>query len=80
MDGDGYGDSTPTNTGVTAGTDCDDMQASINPVASEIPADGVDQNCDTYEDCFQDADLDGFGSTTITASASLACSGLIKRQ
>ena len=47
------------------------IQASINPSASEIPADGVDQNCDAYEDCFEDSDLDGFGSTGISASASL---------
>lgn len=76
VDGDGYGDSAPTNSSVTAGSDCDDTQPSINPVATEIPADGVDQNCDGYEDCFQDSDLDGFGSTAVTSSASFACSGL----
>ena len=76
VDADGYGDSAPTNTSVTAGTDCDDMQPSISPAGTEIPADGVDQNCDGYEDCFQDSDLDGFGSTGVTTSASLACSGL----
>ena len=48
----------------------------MNPLATEIPADGIDQNCDNYEDCFQDADLDGFGSNTVTPSASFACSGL----
>ena len=76
VDADGYGDSAPTNTSVTAGTDCDDMQPSISPVGTELPADGVDQNCDGYEDCFQDSDLDGFGSTGVTPSASFACSGL----
>ena len=53
VDSDGYGDSAPTNTSVTAGTDCDDMQPSISPVGVELPADGVDQNCDGYEDCFK---------------------------
>ena len=70
---------TPTNSRVSpAGTDCDDsLPAPVNPVASEIPADGVDQNCDTYEDCFQDADLDGFGSTVRSRRRPhLACSGL----
>lgn len=76
VDGDGYGDSTPSNSSVTAGTDCDDLQPAMNPVATEIPADGLDQNCDGYESCFQDADLDGFGSTTVTTSASFSCVGL----
>ena len=76
VDGDGYGDAAPTNTAITAGTDCDDMQASVSPIATEIPADGLDQNCDSYESCYQDADLDGYGSSTTTDSASFACSGL----
>ena len=76
VDGDGYGDAAPTNSGVSSGSDCDDMQSAVNPTAAEVPADGVDQNCDNYEACFQDADLDGFGSTTVTTSASFTCSGL----
>ncbi len=76
VDGDGYGDAAPSNSSITAGTDCDDLQASINPMAIEIPADGLDQNCDAYEACYQDADLDGFGSSTVTNSASFTCAGL----
>ena len=76
VDGDGYGEQSPSNSSVSSGTDCDDIQPSIRPGASEIPADGIDQNCDNYEDCFQDVDLDGFGSTTVTPSASFVCSGL----
>lgn len=76
VDGDGYGDSAPTNSSIASGTDCDDTLSAVNPMATEIPSDGMDQNCDSYEDCFQDADLDGFGSTTVTPSASFACSGL----
>ena len=76
VDGDGFGDTAPTNSSVTVGTDCDDVLSAVNPAAVEIPADGVDQNCDNYEECFQDSDLDGFGSTSVTTSASFVCSGL----
>ena len=76
LDGDGYGDDSPANSSVSAGTDCDDAQAAISPSATEIAADGQDQNCDSYEDCFVDSDLDGYGSSATTSSASLLCSGL----
>ncbi len=47
-DGDGYDDS----------EDCDDGDAAVNPGATELPYDGVDNDCDgsTYDD-----DLDGDG-------------------
>jgi len=32
--------------GVTAGTDCDDGDATINPDAEEIIGDMIDNNCD----------------------------------
>lgn len=48
FDGDGY----PSN------IDCDDNDASINPSAEEIWYDGVDQNCDGWNDF--DQDMDGF--------------------
>ena len=76
VDGDGYGDSMPSNTSVTAGQDCDDMQININPSASEVPGDGIDQNCDSYEDCYMDYDLDGYGSSSTTSSTSMTCVGL----
>ena len=44
-DEDGYGDST-TNGDVTPGGDCDDSDATIHPAATDIPDDGIDQNCD----------------------------------
>ncbi|MEC7239864.1 MAG: MopE-related protein [Myxococcota bacterium] len=40
------------------GEDCDDSDPSINPNASEVFYDGVDQNCDGSND--YDQDLDGF--------------------
>ncbi|MEC7983581.1 MAG: putative metal-binding motif-containing protein [Myxococcota bacterium] len=53
QDGDGYPPS----------TDCDDNDASINPSATEIFADGIDQNCDGVEYCYIDIDQDGYGSS-----------------
>ena len=75
-DQDGWGDSSPTNAAIVAGSDCDDTAANINPDAIETPADGFDANCDGNEDCYADLDLDGFGGATITSSASLTCTGL----
>lgn len=71
-DGDGYGDLGPA-TGVTAGTDCNDGSASVNPNASEIVSDGVDQDCDGGDLCYQDADSDGFRGDLTIGSADLDC-------
>jgi hypothetical protein len=54
-----------------ASGDCNDANASINPNATEIPADGIDQNCDALELCYADADNDGFrpdAFKTVTSS------------
>ena len=73
-DGDGFGtsaytilatDGDCTDAGEsTLDTDCDDTNASVNPSASEVPGDGVDNNCDGAESaiCYTDSDGDGFGS------------------
>lgn len=47
-DGDGYGDDAP-DTGVTAGTDCDDSTDAIYPSAPEI-CDKIDNDCDGEAD------------------------------
>ena len=52
QDGDGFD---PSN-------DCDDSNPNINPNATEVPADGVDSNCDGIEECYLDIDGDGYGS------------------
>jgi hypothetical protein len=56
-DGDTYGDSSQTTTGsavptgyATNGNDCNDNDAAINPAATEICGDGVDNNCDGTAD------------------------------
>jgi MYXO-CTERM domain-containing protein len=43
---------------IYACTDCDDNDATINPAAAEVCADGIDQNCDGYD---QPTDVDGDG-------------------
>jgi FG-GAP repeat/Putative metal-binding motif len=58
-DGDGYGDDGPKS-GVSAGTDCDDDDATVSPAATtEGIGDEVDQNCDGNDNCYVDADDDG---------------------
>ncbi|MCB9683044.1 MAG: FG-GAP repeat protein [Alphaproteobacteria bacterium] len=61
--------------GVPTGPDCDDADADVHPGADEIPADGVDQDCDGLERCWADADGDGLGGPTPVDVASLACDG-----
>ncbi len=55
MDGDGYFDIDNS----CSATDCDDSDASVNPDATEVPYDGIDNDCDpaTLDD---DLDEDGF--------------------
>ena len=53
---DGAGEATATDLGV----DCDDADAAVNPGATEIAADGVDQDCDGTEYCYADSDADGY--------------------
>ncbi len=80
-DGDGYGDE--TDTGVKAcdapdgydddNTDCDDGGEAVSPGATEIPGDELDQNCDTDEQCYADADNDGYRTDTTVISSDTDC-------
>ncbi len=64
---------------VADGTDCNDAGSSIHPGATEITGDGVDQNCDTTETCYADADDDGYrasgGGTVASTDTDCADSG-----
>ena len=55
--------------------DCNDLVASVFPGASEVIADGIDQDCSGGETCYTDADDDGFrpNPTATTASADADC-------
>jgi len=55
-DGDGYDDES------LGGEDCDDLDATVNPAATETWYDGVDQNCDGRND--YDRDGDGYTSSS----------------
>ncbi len=73
IDGDGYW----SEQGICGGDDCNDNPVTngnfINPGAFETPADGVDSNCDGFEDCYQDADRDFYGIPNIVQSDVLSC-------
>jgi hypothetical protein len=59
--------------------DCNDVGAfgsRVNPAAEEIPADGVDQDCDGRELCFEDADGDGYGKVARVLSIGGSCAGI----
>ena len=58
------------------GTDCDDMDILVSPMVAEIPADGIDQNCDGSELCYYDGDQDGYSTGEIIFSSNLSCSDI----
>ncbi len=81
-DGDGYGDASDDTAACTQpsdyvadDSDCDDANAAVNPGATELTDDGVDNDCDGYEQCYEDADDDGYrpDTTSTVASADLDC-------
>lgn len=53
--------------------DCNDNNQNINPAAIEIVGDSIDQNCNNQELCYQDADNDNFGTTTVVSSSDADC-------
>ncbi|MFK7930478.1 MAG: MopE-related protein, partial [Myxococcota bacterium] len=61
--------------GLTGGDDCDDDSATINPGETEGIGDGVDQDCDAQEECYQDDDDDGYRTDLTVLSSNLDCSG-----
>ena len=74
-DGDSYGSLTPlvaadgdcADPGEAAtNDDCDDAAASVSPAGTEIPDDGIDQDCSGADSvtCLVDGDGDSFGATS----------------
>jgi hypothetical protein len=63
VDGDGFGESNPSNANADAGTDCDDGNDTINPDATDIPGDGFDQDCDGADAALADVDGDGYDNS-----------------
>jgi len=73
-DSDGFGDASVTQDACSApvgfvadNSDCNDNVAAINPAATEICADGIDNDCRPSNDLigstlYRDADGDGYGS------------------
>ncbi len=53
--------------------DCDDEDATVNPDAEELVANGKDEDCDGYEDCYSDQDRDSYGSTEVLGSTDVTC-------
>ncbi|MBL7923581.1 MAG: T9SS type A sorting domain-containing protein, partial [Bacteroidia bacterium] len=79
-DGDGFGDGAATSScnpiagSVNVNGDCDDLNAAVNPAATEV-CNGVDDDCDgtaddglTFLDYYVDGDGDGFGAGAATSS------------
>ena len=73
-DGDGYGAGAPVpgsdDRCVAPGEarvagDCDDTDDAVFPTATEVAVDGIDNDCDGFDQCYEDLDLDGYGSSVL---------------
>ncbi|MFL1013650.1 MopE-related protein [Flavisericum labens] len=75
-DNDGYGSAVviqSSNSSAGEGeadndSDCSDVNAAINPDATDTVANGIDENCDGQYLWYQDSDEDGYGTSIIVQS------------
>ena len=74
-DNDGYGYNGPwTPCGVSNPGDCNDNNASVHPGATEIPGNGIDEDCNGQEICYRDLDGDHYGNHITINSTDFDCS------
>ena len=57
--------------------DCDDRNATVNDFAQEEPADDVDQNCDSFEECWCDRDSDQYGLRVVVLTRDVTCNSVV---
>ncbi len=80
LDGDGYGDlatgvrsCSPIGGWILDASDCNDLNAGVHPGAVEVVGDGVDEDCDGIELCFEDGDGDGVGGLDAVPAPAMNC-------
>jgi len=61
---------------VVGGDDCNDAAAGINPGDTDDPGNDLDENCSGTVACYDDADSDGYGTTTSAESSFTASGGV----
>ena len=87
-DGDGFGNAAVSTNAcsqpsgfVANSTDCNDANANINPNATEIKCNGIDNNCNGSNDelftFYADVDGDGFGNAAVSQNGCPPLSGFV---